>query len=142
MAKIIVVKHRFLHGLSRQLSRQDTESLLDGDTVSRELVVGGEPRRVGALCDDTFQRLLAQRVDTLAVLSSSNAMVLVSRRRQSRREKKSAFVPSSGVKARERRGWSGKAYLVLGEHKMHFGRERLGPVVERVMCERLCMEKC
>ncbi len=66
MAKIIVVKHRSYMGLAGNWVGKIPNRFLMVNTVSRELVVGGEPRRVGALCDDTFQRLLAQRVDTLA----------------------------------------------------------------------------
>lgn len=61
----------FLHGLGRQLRRQDAKALLDGHTVSGELVVGGETGGMSRLGDDAFDRLFLERVDSLAILPSN-----------------------------------------------------------------------
>ena len=58
-----------LHGLSGELGWEDTEALLDGDTVPGELVVWGEACWVSGLGNDALDGLLLERVDTLAVLS-------------------------------------------------------------------------
>lgn len=64
-----------LHGLCWKLGREDTETLLDGDTVSGELVIGGEASRVCRLGQDAFDGFLLERVDTLAVLLSRSRII-------------------------------------------------------------------
>lgn len=58
-------------GLLLVLSRQKIVSLLQGNTLSGELVIGGKPRGVSRLGDFTVVSNLLQGVDALAVAANS-----------------------------------------------------------------------
>ena len=119
------MKKRLLHGLGRQLGGEDAEALLDGHSVSRELVIGGEASRVSRLGQQTIDGLLLERVDALAILIVRPATTAKRQRRVSQPFSKHRSEPR-----RRQVRWSG-TYLVFGEHEMHFGECKSRTAVQR-----------